>query len=137
MEIDKTSTLQASLEAFGPISGYRSIDFDKLNKFCSICLNKILTSLTSFNESLKRFYICEPLGPWTISLYHSIEQDELSKFCSICNYKMLKTKKILKNSVENFNSLKKRKSFSDSIALWRFLCKSYKNSGCKISTLSL
>ena len=41
--IDTKSTFQASQEACGPISWYRSIGVDKLHNFCPICLDKIFT----------------------------------------------------------------------------------------------
>ena len=44
IDIDRNSTLQASLEAHGPIFWNQLIDLNKLNNFCSICLYKMFTS---------------------------------------------------------------------------------------------
>ena len=44
IDIDRNSTLQASLEARGPIFLFQLIDLNKLINFCSICLNKMFTN---------------------------------------------------------------------------------------------
>ena len=96
--IDKISNLQVCLEACGPISWYRSIELDKLNNFCSICLYKIITrkkSLpsTNFDKISIRQASHEARRP--ISRYRSIHLNKLNKFCSICFYNIFTRKKVI------------------------------------------
>ena len=44
IDIDINSTLQASVEARGPIVLFQSIDLNKLHNFCCLCLNKMFIS---------------------------------------------------------------------------------------------
>ena len=65
------STLQASHEACGLVSWYRSLGLDKLNNFCSVYLNKIFTRKTllpSTNIDKNRLYrrAMRPMGLFLI-----------------------------------------------------------------------
>ena len=96
--IDKISTLQVSLEARGHISWYRSIELDKLNNFCCICLYKIFTRkklLISTFLDIKSTCQASHGARGLISWYHSIELDKVNNFCSICLYKIFTSKKLL------------------------------------------
>ena len=93
----KKSTLQASHWYRGPNSWYRSIELDKLNIFCSICLYKIFTRkklLISTFLDIKSTRQASHGAHGPISWYRSKELDKLNNFCSICLFKIFKIKKL-------------------------------------------
>ena len=53
--MDRNSTLQASLEARGPIFCNQSIELYKLNNFCSICVKKMFTGKKLWIKMFKNF----------------------------------------------------------------------------------
>ena len=59
--MDRNSTLQASFKAHGPIFCNQSIELNKLNNFCSICVKKIFISkklwIKMFEKFCRNFFV--------------------------------------------------------------------------------
>ena len=55
IQMDRILTLQASLKACGPTLWNQSIELNKLNNFCSICVRKIFISKKLWIKMFKNF----------------------------------------------------------------------------------